>query len=345
MPVMEATSSPPPPQGAAPAGAPQGSLARRILRGAISGHAVLFLSLACFLALWPITPDLATSENLRNLFMAAVPLLAVAIGQTVVLITGGIDLSVTAIIAATSVVGARVVLGGEGDAASVFLGIALMLAVGTGIGLLNGVAITALVMPPFIVTMSMTMCVSGLTLWLTQSKNTVNLPDAFTVIGYGDWLGVPYALLIVLALAILAHAVLTRTLFGRWLYAVGHNPRAALISGVPVRTVTAAAYAISGACAAVGSLIYTARVETGSPTLGQNILLDVIGAAVIGGTSLFGGKGKVLWTVYGVLLYAVIDNTLNLHGLQHFTIMMIKGGVILAAALLDVARARFAGGA
>ena len=218
-----------------------------------------------------------------------------------------------------------------------------MLAVGTGIGLLNGVAITALVMPPFIVTMSMTMCVSGLTLWLTQSKNTLNLPDAFTVIGYGDWLGVPYALLIVLALAVLAHGVLTRTLFGRWLYAVGHNPRAALISGVPVRTVTAAAYAISGACAAVGSLIYTARVETGSPTLGQNILLDVIGAAVIGGTSLFGGKGKVLWTVYGVLLYAVIDNTLNLHGLQHFTIMMIKGAVILAAALLDVARTRFAG--
>jgi ribose transport system permease protein len=195
-------------------------------------------------------------------------------------------------------------------------------------------------MPPFIVTLSTMMVVSGATLWATRSNNIGNLPDRFTDIGFGSVAGVPYALWIVAALALALHMLLGRTLLGRWLYATGHNPKASLISGVPVRRVTATAYVLSGFCAAVASVLYTARLETGSPTLGREILLDVIGATVIGGTSLFGGKGKVLWTVFGVLLFSLIANTLNLLGLQHFTIMMVKGVVILVAAGLDLLRTR-----
>jgi ribose transport system permease protein len=109
---------------------------------------------------------------------------------------------------------------------------------------------------------------------------------------------------------------------------------------VPVGRTITRAYVSSGVCAAVAAVLYTGRLETGSPVLGQRLLLDVIGAAVIGGASLFGGRGKVVWTIYGVLFLTLIDNTLNLAGHSHFTIMMVKGGVILLAALLDVLRRR-----
>jgi ribose transport system permease protein len=133
---------------------------------------------------------------------------------------------------------------------------------------------------------------------------------------------------------------LRRTRYGHWLYAAGHNPQAARISGVPVAGVTWAAYILSGLCAAAASILYTGQTETGSPVLGEQILLDVIGATVIGGTSLFGGKGKVVWTVGGVVLLKQIDNSLNLLSLSSFAIMMVKGAVILLAALLDTVRHR-----
>jgi ribose/xylose/arabinose/galactoside ABC-type transport system permease subunit len=122
---------------------------------------------------------------------------------------------------------------------------------------------------------------------------------------------------------------------------VGLNARAARVSGVPVRRTTATAYVLSGLCAAAASILYTGRLETASPTLGREVLLDVIGAAVIGGTSLFGGKGNVMWVVFGVLLFSLIANTLSLFGLPHFNVMAVKGGIILMAALLDVARNRY----
>src|SRR6185312_7481436 len=127
-------------------------------------------------------------------------------------------------------------------------------------------------------------------------------------------------------------------------FASGHNARAADISGVPVQATIIAAYAVSGFCAALASVLYTGQTETGSPVLGQRVLLDVIGATIIGGTSLFGGKGKVVWTLCGVLFLKLVDNTLNLLNLSLFAITMVKGGVILFAALLDATRHRFSGG-
>lgn len=276
------------------------------------------------------------------------PLLALAIGQTVVLITGGIDLSITAIIAAASIVAARIVSNDNGllahQPAAIAAAIVAALSVGGAIGLLNGGAITLLGMPPFIVTLSMMMCVSGATLWYTHSSNIANLPDGFIAIAYGAPLGMPFPLVIVVLLAALVHILLRFTLPGFWLYAVGQNARTSRISGVPVRGVIVLAYVISGVCAAVASILLTARLETGSPTQGDKMLLDVIGASVIGGASLIGGKGKVVWTVFGVTLFSLIANTLELLDLQHFTIMMIKGGVILIAAGLDVLRRRLNSG-
>jgi ribose transport system permease protein len=326
--------------------------APKVLRAVFSEHATLVLAVAYFLAVWPLVPDLATPANLTNLFMNMLPLLAVALGQTVVLITGGIDLSVTSIVAAASVAAAWAMTAVDPatgqrvpQPATVPLAVALALGIGLAVGAFNGAAVAGLSLPPFIVTLGTMMMLGGATLWAAKSRNIANLPDRFTEVGFGSFAGLPYGFWVVAALAVAIHLTLTHTLPGRWLYATGHNARAALTSGVPVRRVTAAAYGISGVCAAVGSLLYTARLQVGTPTMGREILLDVIGAVVIGGTSLFGGRAKVLWTVSGVLLFSLIANSLDLLGLQPYTIMIVKGAVILVAAGLDVLRNRVLAGA
>lgn len=327
---------------------PRAPLPLRVARAVLSEYSVLFLALLYFLAVWPFVPELGTGENLTNLFSAMLPLLAVSIGQTVVLITGGIDLSVTSVIGLASVAGAWVMNGTTGLLAgspwAVPAGIAAMLLVGVGVGLLNGAAVTAFDMPPFIVTLTMMMLVRGVAIYWTRSRNIIDLPEPFVALAQGSLLGIPYALLVVGGLALLVHLMLSHTLAGRWLYAVGHNARASLISGVPVKRVTMFAYVVSSACAAVAAALYTARLETGKPTIAERILLDVVGAAVIGGTSLFGGKGRVLWTVFGVLLFALIDNTLNMLNLPYSAIMMVKGGVILLAAGVDLLRTKVLAG-
>jgi ribose/xylose/arabinose/galactoside ABC-type transport system permease subunit len=205
---------------------------------------------------------------------------------------------------------------------------------GGGLGACNGAAVTWLRMPPFIVTLTTMMFFSGVAIWVTQSRNIGNLPAHFNALGAR----VELALGLTLAVAGIAHVLLSRSLLGRWLYAVGHNSKAALISGAPVSGITMGAYVLSGVCAALASILYTGRLETGSPVLGQRMLLDVIGATVIGGTSLYGGHGKVLWTLFGALFLTLLDNSLNLLNLSYFTIMMAKGAVILLAAVIDTAR-------
>jgi ribose/xylose/arabinose/galactoside ABC-type transport system permease subunit len=194
-------------------------------------------------------------------------------------------------------------------------------------------------MPPFIVTLTSMMFVSGFAIWITHSRNIGNLPPAFNTFGAGLGGGLGVAI----ALGLIVHFGLSRSLGGRWLYAIGHNARAAYISGVPVSAVIVGAYMTSGACAALASVLYTGRLETGSPVLGQRMLLDVIGATVIGGASLYGGKGTVLGTVFGALFLTLLDNSLNLLNLSYFAVMMAKGAVILLAAILDTTRHRLAG--
>jgi ribose/xylose/arabinose/galactoside ABC-type transport system permease subunit len=309
-----------------------------------SDFLVLILAAAYALALAPLTPGFWSTGNAVYLLLALLPLFLVALGETVVLITGGIDLSLPAVLGLSSVAGAAVMSADSGwlggHALAVPAGLAVMLAVGSGVGLVNGLAVSVLRMPPFIVTLTTMMFFGGVAVWVTQAKTIGDLPAAFNVLGAE----LSSALVFATAVAIGLHLLLSRTLVGRWFYAVGHNARAALISGVPVMAVTVAAYVISGLLGSAGAFLYTAQAESGSPELGKRLLLDVVGGAVIGGTSLFGGRGKVVWTLYGVLFIKLIDNSLNLLGLSHFTIMMVKGGVILAAAGMDGLRRRSGGG-
>ena len=170
---------------------------------------------------------------------------------------------------------------------------------------------------------------------LAGTETVYGLPPGFTIVGASTlhrriWAG---------GGVLLAHVALERTLIGRWLRAVGFNARAARVSGVPVSGVIVAAYAASGLFAAAAAVLLTGRLETASPTHGRALLLDVLGAAVIGGTSLSGGRGSVGMTMLGVLFLAIVGNGLTLLNLSEFTIAIVKGSLILLAALLDVARA------
>ena len=343
------------------AGGPLPRLARRVL---MSEQFVLILSALLFLAVLPVIPRIASAGNVSNLMSNYWPLLAIAVGQTYVMILGGIDLSQIAVVAVASVLGAVVMTAGvdpvlfeksvlwgwavgeDGGLAAggwwtVPAGAATMILSGALIGALTGAVIAIFRVPAFMMTLVSLLFFSAFAVWLTRSENVTGLPDAFGAIaGRGAAGFLSWSALICGGLALAAHLVLTRTVFGRWVYATGMNPQAARISGVPVRRVIFWCYVISGVCAAVGAVIYSARLDMGRPAFGDNLnlLLDVIGATVIGGTSLFGGRGKILWTAYGVILFVLLSNALNLLNLTYFTVLMVKGGVILAAAWLDVKR-------
>ncbi len=309
-----------------------------------SGLLSLLLCVAYSLTMGVLAPGFASVENLSNVLVAMLPLMVVATGQTVVLITAGIDLSVTSIIALTSIAAAALVTGDGGyfidfpqaNYWATPLAMVAMLIIGALIGMVNGGCVVWLKMPPFIVTLTSMIFVSGLAIWSTQSQSISELPDNLLMFGKNVW----WAGGIALAVGLSVQVMLSRTRMGSGLRAVGYNPQTALAAGVDVNRLIVLAYTVSGLCAAIGSLLIIGQLETGSPVQWENNLLDVIGATVIGGTSLYGGRGHVLWTFFGVLLLTLIDNSLNLLNLSYFTIMMAKGGVILLAALLDTLRTR-----
>ena len=353
----------------------------------LSEYFVLYLTTAYFIVLLPFLPVLSTPANLSNTLSNVWPLLAVAVGQTVVLTVAGIDLSQGSVVGLTSVVGAMLlataasadVLSGSpiwgiviaegggllsGVSFGLPVGILAMLVAGAAIGMWNGIAIAYFRMPPFMVTLVSMIAFSAFAIYLTQSENIRHLPESYIALGKGDIISlyfgeqaesriprrqihalITYPMIISVSLAVAVHLLLSRTVFGRQVYAIGTNRKAAEISGVPVRRVIVLVFMLSSICATIGGILYSARLEAGRPTLGEGtFLLDVIGATVIGGTSLFGGKGKVIWTFFGVLFFVLLSNTLNLMNLSSFHIDMVKGGVILSAALLDVTRTRLLAG-
>jgi ribose/xylose/arabinose/galactoside ABC-type transport system permease subunit len=243
----------------------------------------------------------------------------------------------------------------------VLVAILVMLALGAGIGFLNGFAITKFRLAPFMVTLVTSTFFGAFALWMTQSRNISGLPASFLSLGTGDvvsiYLGpkltpdiarrdilplITASFVVAVGLAIVAQYILSHTAFGRQMYAIGTNKRTSRVSGVPNTRVIILVYMFCGFCAAVASILYTARLGVGVPSLGGNVLLDVIGAAVIGGTSLFGGKGSVRGTFFGVVFFVLILNILNAMRLSPFVIDAMKGLIILIAALLDVTRTRLA---
>lgn len=318
----------------------EASLAERVA-AALLDRPVIWLGILLFTLVLPVRPEIASAANIQLLLLSAALLATLTIGQTFVLVTAGIDLSLPAVISLSSVAGAHLLTQLTpqiGAVPSVMLATAAMLTLGAAVGAAQGWAIARLRMPAFLMTLASLIGVGGLAVWWTQSAR-MPVTEQFVEIWYGRLLGVPLPLIVVGLLALVAHGTLTRTVIGRRLYAIGHSEPTCRVSGVPIVRVSMFAYAVSGGCAALASVFYTARLYTGSPQLVQpDVLLDCIGGAVIGGASLFGGRGKISGALLGALFIALLGNSLNLLGLRHWHVIMVKGAVILLAALLDVLR-------
>ena len=270
--------------------------------------------------------------NFRNIGVAAAALAAVSFGQTFTVLTAGLDLSVGSTVALASVIGAFA-MRDQGIAAGIF---AALLA-GTAVGLCNGLVITKFKVFPFIATLATLSIASGLALSLSGGVPVTGLPVAFTDLAYELVFGVPVPVVIAALVLIVSYLILRYTRFGRRIYAVGGNEEAARLSGIGIDNIKLAAYALSGFCAGIGSIILTSRVGSGQPALGVSLPLESVAAVVLGGVSLFGGRGSIIGVAFGVLFVSILSNGLNLLNVSSYTQMMVIGGALILAVAIDQA--------
>ena len=266
-----------------------------------------------------------------------------AVGMTFVILTRGIDLSVGSVAAlAGMVAGSLATMQTISMVFSEPLDPLLVVVIGTLVGMacgfVNGTIVARFAVPPFVVTLGMLSAARGLTLLYSDGRPIPNLDPGFRYIGTGEIFGVPVPALLFLAVFLIAWLVLTRTSYGRYVYAVGGNEKSARTSGINTKRIILSVYVIGGALAALGGMILAARTGSALPQAGVAYELDAIAAVVIGGTSLSGGVGSVVGTLFGALIIGVINNGLDLLGVESYYQQVIKGAIIVAAVMLDPSR-------
>ena len=290
-------------------------------------------------------PTFLKRDNLLNIANQIAVIAIMAIGMTLVIITGGIDLSVGSLAALSAVTAARLIRDHAGGVEASMVGMVFACIAAIGLcgllGGLSGALITLFDIPPFIVTLAMMLVASGLAYLASAGQSIYQIPESFIWLGRGTGLfGLPHAVVLMLLLYAAAHVLMSQTVLGRYLYAVGGNREAARLSGVPVRRVLLLAYVACGLLAGLGGAIMASQLKSGSPTYGTMYELYVIAAVVVGGTALSGGEGKILGTLIGAFIIAVIQNGMNLTNIESYTQKVVLGLVILAAVLVDRVRHR-----
>ena len=296
-----------------------------------------------------VIPDGSTRSNflkignVRNVATRNIVIAIIAIGMTMVIITGGIDLSVGSLIAMSAMATTYCVVQFAGAWSAGVWSIAICMFAGIAacgfVGLLNGLMVTRFAVPPFVVTLAMMLVARGLAFIIGQGQSIYQLPDSVVWLGQGaDLFGIPNTVVLLVILYVAAHIMMSRTVLGRYIYAVGGNKEASRLSGVPVKRVILFCYVMCGALAGLGGVIRTSQLKSGSPKYGEMAELYVIAAVVVGGTSLSGGKGKIFGTLIGVLIISVIQNGMNLTDVESYTQKVVLGLVILGAVLLDSLR-------
>lgn len=290
------------------------------------------------LALSFASPVFFSRINIENLLFSSTIIAIVAIGQTFVILIAGIDLSVGAVLALSSVL---CVVFTTQLGMPVALGALLSLGVGALVGLINGLNVTVVRIPALIATLAMMSVTRGIAFLISGGRNIAPVPSVYIDIQAARLFGIPVVILLTLLVGIIAHVILARTRFGREVYATGGNAVAAQLAGIRSNHVIIKAYVISGVCAALGGLMITARLEAGAATSGFGYELTVISAVVIGGVSLFGGEGKISGVLLGVILLGLVQNAVNLLNIPPNYDYVVSGIVIAAAAALDVYRRRY----
>jgi ribose transport system permease protein len=282
-----------------------------------------------------------TASNLRNIADQIGVIALIAIGMTLVILTGGIDLSVGSLVALSAVTTAWLVQNAGGTSASVgvLLGASLIAITICGlVGSFSGLMVARFHIPPFIATLAMMQVASGLAFMVARGQTLYALPESFTWLGRGTSLGLSHAVWLMGICYIGAHFFLLRTVPGRNIYAVGGNAEASRLSGISVPRTLILTYIVSAVMAGIGGVISTSQLGAGAPTYGVMYELYVIAAVVVGGTSLSGGAGKIFGTLIGALIIAVIQNGMNLMNIEAYTQKVVLGLVILGAVLLDTLR-------
>ena len=289
-----------------------------------------------------LSDNFATSDNLFNVMRQVSVNLCISVGMTLVILTGGIDLSVGSVLAFSGGVAAGLMKSGiEWAGADVFIGftffgcILAALLIGGALGWFNGQMVTRFKVPPFVATLAMLTMARGFTMLYTNGFPITGIGEQFAYLGTGWFLGVPMPVWVTIGVIVIFGFFIRKSRMGRYIYAIGGNEKATLLSGINVRKVKVTVYTLAGVLSAVAGLLVTARLDSAQPNAGMGYELDSIAAVVIGGTSLSGGKGSIMGTVIGALIIGVLNNGLVLLNVSPFWQQVIKGLVILLAVILD----------
>lgn len=278
-----------------------------------------------------IAPQFLSVPNLLNVALSIAITGILAVGMTMVILTGGIDLSVGSVAALAGVVAAMIAAGGSP------LPLAGLAAIGIGlaVGLFNGVTVSRFRVPPFVMTLAMLTICRGLAFIVTGGRSVGNLPQEFGFLGRERLFGVPVPVLLMLVVFAAGWFVLRHMTFGRYVYAVGGNREASFLAGVNTKRVTLLVYVLNGLLVGLAGLVLASRLGAGVPNAGLQYELDVIAAVVVGGTSLTGGRGSVIGTLWGAIFIGVLNNGMNLRGIDPYMQKIALGVVILLAVLAD----------
>ncbi len=291
--------------------------------GLIVGFILIVVALSLF------APRFFHIKNLINIVRQVSINGILAVGETFVILLGGIDLSVGSGVALAGVLAADM---HRFNPIWVF---ALPLFVGALVGFVNGAVVTRFRVPPFVITLGMMTILRGVTFLYTDGKSIYNLPSWFKEIGQGDILGLPIPVIALFIMVVIGYTILHHTRFGRYVYAIGGNEEGARLSGVRTKSIILWSYVFCGFCTALAGVVLAARLNAGEPVAGQGYELDAIAAVVIGGTSLAGGQGTVIGSIVGALVIGVINNGLNLLNVHSYWQMVAKGVIIVLAVIID----------
>lgn len=292
----------------------------------------MFLILLLVVAIFSfLTPNFLTGSNIINIFRQVSVIGIIAVGQTLVILTAGIDLSVGSIVGLSGAISAGVTL----STGSPLLGIGAGLLTGAALGFVNGFLIAKFKLTPFIVTLATMTVISGLTLIYTNGKPIIISDSMYKFIGQGYVGPIPLPIILLIAIYALFFFILRKTVHGHYIYSIGGNEKATILAGVRVNIHKIIVYTVSGLLASAAAIILSARLSAATPVAGNGYELDAIAAVILGGTSLFGGKGGVIGTLIGVLLLGVLTTGMNLIDVSPFYQNVVKGIIVLFAVLID----------
>jgi ribose transport system permease protein len=297
----------------------------------IGNFSMLIALLILICLFYILQPRFLSERNIYNIVLQVSILAPISIGMTMVILTGGIDLSVGSVLAFSQAVCAGLLLGGT----NILLCCLVAIVIGTFLGLVNGLFIVGLRLPPFIATLGMMSIARGLQMTWTLGATLYSFPKAFSYLGTAHWFGVPAPIYLVIAVFIIFHFIMKYTILGRSIYAIGGNPQAARISGISINKVTIMVYTVCGLMVALGGLLQLMRLDAHESSAGNGMELEAIACVVIGGTSMAGGSGSILKTALGTLVYGVIINGLNIVGVNPFIQKTVIGLLIVFAVAVN----------